>query len=270
MTLRRLIVFGVCAVGVSCLYLLPSVARSPHPVPGPRGLDEPTSRPSGSPVRDASSTVSAPAEASPSRTTSDRTTATAQEADQPSRPRPAPAQQTTSGATAFDRGHGTDEESPTTVADLTGAAVTSTRLTLSWPAATDNVGVVGYSVVLDGFEVATTAKTSTTIRWFNDDAQEHLVQVRALDAAGNLSARSANLLVARPTPAPDPTPEPSTSAPEPVRSPTPTPDPTPSPAPSASAPAAELGQELPSAEAAEQVEPSETTAPRATAPAGAR
>ena len=274
MTLRRLIVFGVCAVGVSCLYLLPSLARSPHQGPAPRALNEPTSRPSGSTVRNASRPTGAPAEASPSRASADPTTRAAEEVDQPTSPAPAPAQTSASGATAFDRADWTDEEAPATVADLRSAAVTPTRLSLRWPPASDNVGVVGYTVELDGFEVATTAKTSTTIRWFNNDSGEHLVQVRARDAAGNLSARSANLLVARPTPAPAPAP--STPAPEPTLTPKPTPDPTPSPSPSASAPAGSA-DEPDSASTppepsprVEQVEPADSAEPQATAPAGAR
>lgn len=237
MTLRRLIVFGVCAVGVASLHLLPSGGRLPHHASGPGELDEPTVRPSGRAVRDASSPVRPRAEASASHRTVAPAPSREPEADEPSRPRPSTADPTrVAGATAFDPDGRADEESPAAVAELTSAAVTPSRLSLRWPAARDNVGVVGYTVVLDGFEVATTSETSATVRWFNNDAREHIVQVRALDAAGNRSATSPNLLVARPTPAPSPTTEPSTPSPEPTPTPEPTQEPTPSSAPSASAP----------------------------------
>ena len=270
-TLRRLIVFGVCAVGVSCLYLLPGVSRAPQPAPNPRTLDEPTAGRPGGTTRDASRPVAAPGEAFPSRTVSDPTTGPVTEADQPGYPEPTPTHPSTSDALASEPVRWTDDESPAAVADVTSAAVTPSRLSLRWPAASDNVGVVGYSVVLDGFEVATTAETSTTIRWFNDDAREHLVQVRAIDAAGNLSTRSANLLVTRPTPAPTPTPEPVAPTPEPTS--TPTPDPAPTASPSAPAPsgrAEEAGRESAPPEPAERVGPAGPAEAQAPAPAGVR
>ena len=102
-------------------------------------------------------------------------------------------------------------------------------MTLRWPPASDNVGVVGYRVLLNGYEVTTTPTTHATIRWFNDDARDQVVQVRALDAAGNQSPASPSLVVERPTPAPTPTgtPTPSTR-PDPTARPTPQPTPTPS------------------------------------------
>jgi hypothetical protein len=158
-TLRHLLVFGVCAVGVSCLYLVPSVAGSGHPVSSPRPHDEPTLRPSERVVRDAA-------------------------------------------ATAFDPAERPDHEPPEAVGAITSTDVSATSLTISWPAASDDVGVVGYTVLLDGFEVATTQQTHATLRWFNDDAREHVLQVRALDGAGNRSPASPNLLLSRPVPGP--------------------------------------------------------------------
>ena len=75
---------------------------------------------------------------------------------------------------------------------------------MTWSAATDNVGVVGYKIWLNGFQVASTAETHAELRWFNDDATQHVVQVRALDAAGNQSMSSPTFVVTRPTPAPTP------------------------------------------------------------------
>jgi hypothetical protein len=113
-----------------------------------------------------------------------------------------------------------DSEPPQPVANIEPARVTPEQLTISWPAAADNVGVIGYSVWLNGFEVATTAETQAQLRWFNDDSGQHVVQIRALDAAGNQSASSPTLMVTRPSPEPTATP-----TPQPPGSPTPSAEP---------------------------------------------
>jgi hypothetical protein len=123
-----------------------------------------------------------------------------------------------------------DSEPPQPVADIEPSTVTSQQLTISWPTASDNIGVIGYRVWLNGFEVATTAETRAHLRWFNDDSGQHVVQIRAIDAAGNQSRSSPTLVVMRPSPEPAPTP-----TPEPPDSPTPTVEPThPVPEPSES------------------------------------
>lgn len=246
MTLRRLLVFGVCALGVASLYVVPGIARSPQQVTGTQPLDEPTARPSRSVVRDAS----APTTPRPTRTTGPSATPTAgptpaetssAPVEQPAPapvPEPAEPSPARTGATAFDPADPRDDEAPQPVAELRSADLSPSRLTVRWPAAADNVGVVQYKVVLNGFEVARTARTSATVRWFNDDAREQLVQVKAVDAAGNESPSSPPLLVARPTPGPTPSPSEPTPAPsQPAPSPsapttgaTPTP-PAPTPAP---------------------------------------
>ncbi len=104
------------------------------------------------------------------------------------------------------------------VREIDPPTATRDRLALTWPATTDNVGVVGYKIWLDGFPVATTAETHAELRWFNDDATQHVVQIRAIDAAGNQSTSSPAFVVTRPTPEPTPTP-----TPEPSASPTPEP-----------------------------------------------
>jgi hypothetical protein len=113
-----------------------------------------------------------------------------------------------------------DSDPPQPVADIEASKVTARRLTISWPAASDNVGVIGYRIWLNGFEVATTAETRARLRWFNDDSGQHVVQIRALDAAGNQSQSSPTLVVTRPSAEPTVTP-----TPEPSDSPTPTGEP---------------------------------------------
>jgi hypothetical protein len=168
------------------------------------------------------------------------------------------------GGTPFDPARADDAVAPAPVSEVTSAAVTPDRLTLRWPPASDNVGVVSYRVLLNGYEVASTPATHATVRWFNDDAREHIVQVRALDAAGNESPASPSLLVARPTPSPSPSPTPDPST-EPDPSGSPAPEPTPSASPT------EPSQEIPgSSEPDEGEEPTVTTSPRPVSSAGER
>ena len=94
------------------------------------------------------------------------------------------------GNSAFDPKQTKDEEPPAPVAAITPAEATAERLRLTWPRATDNEQVGGYRIWLNGYEVATTAETQVTLRWFNDDAGKHVVQIKAIDAAGNTSASS--------------------------------------------------------------------------------
>ena len=49
-TIRRMIVFGVCALGVGSLYLVPSLARSPDQIGLQPVSDEPTGSPAGGPT----------------------------------------------------------------------------------------------------------------------------------------------------------------------------------------------------------------------------
>ena len=90
--------------------------------------------------------------------------------------------------------------------------MTADELSLSWPAASDNRRVIGYRIWLNGYEVATTAETRATLRWFNDDEGQHVVQIKAIDAAGNQSETWSTLLVTRPSPEPTEAP-PSTTQP---------------------------------------------------------
>lgn len=259
-TLRRLLVFGVCAVGVGCLYLVPGIARAPQQVGTPRPVDRPTAVRSSAGTEDAS-TRRTPRPSASATSGADATDAPAEPEAPAGSPTRAPARPSTTGATAFDPDERTDAVAPAAVTDISSAAVTSRELTLSWPAASDNVAVIGYRVMLNGYEVATTKETHATVPWFNDDAREHVVQVRALDAAGNESVSSPNLVVARPTPAPSPSPTPTPPTPDPEQTPEPVPTPsaTPSPTPVPSSEPSGAGGE-----------PSLATTPEATASTGTR
>ena len=220
--------FGVCVAGVSCLYLLPGAGRAPHQVGGSRPQNQSPMSPSAAPATaTASATRSRPASATPAPAPT--STASQPRVEDTAERQPAASRSPSRGGAPFDPARSDDAVAPARVADVTSAAVTPDALTLRWPAASDNVGVVSYRVLLNGYEVATTPTTHATIRWFNDDARDQVVQVRALDAAGNQSPASASLVVERPTPSPTPTgtPTPSTR-PEPTARPTPQPTPTPS------------------------------------------
>jgi hypothetical protein len=227
-----MIVFGVCALGVGSLYLIPSIAGTPEQIGVPRANDGPTSGSLG--VQSDTSLESA----SPTR---DRDSLGgsdgAGQAIVPTTQRSEPDVENTEG----DEGRSSsksvaepkvteDSEPPEPVADIEPSAVTADRLSLMWPAATDDVGVIGYRIWLNGFEVATTAETKAKLHWFNDDSGQHVVQIRAVDAAGNQSRSSPTLVVTRPSPDPTATPTPSES-PSPTESNRPDPQASDSPGP---------------------------------------
>jgi hypothetical protein len=229
-TLRRIIVFGVCALGVGSLYLVPSVARSPEQIGVPKANDDPTIQPVGA------QPDTSPQSASPSRDRNSLTggrrdplsTAPTTQLSEPPTESPDGDKSRSSRKSPDEPKDTKDSEPPEPVADIEPSAVTADRLSLRWPVATDDVGVIGYRIWLNGFEVATTAETEAKLRWFNDDSGQHVVQIRALDAAGNQSRTSPTLVVVRPSPEPTPTPTPS-------ESPTPTDEPTESGRPAAQA-----------------------------------
>ena len=69
---------------------------------------------------------------------------------------------------------------------MLSVSVEETRVSLSWPAATDNQGIVGYRVYLDGSltsELGSDEFTSTVENLA--PAREYILAVTALDAAGN-------------------------------------------------------------------------------------
>ncbi|HEY5784752.1 MAG TPA: hypothetical protein VIT65_08240 [Microlunatus sp.] len=210
-TIRRLLVFGVCLAGVGGLYLMPSTAGSPAGRGSPGQRDLPASPPSvatvvsvATPMLEPGSfgTVAAtPAARFPS--TTDR------RAGMPGADRPVSRPMATAGRP------GRDQNPPGAVGPLSVTRVDADRLTVTWPTATDDVGVVSYKVWLNGFVVVTTQQQRASLPWFNDSST-HVVQVRALDAVGNEGPSSPTLLVVRPSPSPAATTSshaPSTSAP---------------------------------------------------------
>jgi hypothetical protein len=213
-TIRRMIVFGVCALGVGSLYLVPSIARTPEQIGVPKANDGPASGSLGA-QSDKSGESASP---SGERDWLDEGQRDRQVAAAPTQP-PATDRQSIDGEERRSNKKTTDEPKdteddsvpPEPVADIEPSAVTVDQLSLRWPAATDDVGVIGYRIWLNGFEVATTAETQAKLRWFNDESGHHVVQIRAVDAAGNQSRSSPTLVITRPAPDPTATPMPSES-----------------------------------------------------------
>jgi hypothetical protein len=206
---------------------VPSVAVPPQQVSIRQAADEPQPQPSDSaivrlPQSGPTGEASQPVEVDPP--VSDPTQPAAVNpppTDVPTQSSPSP---TSVGRTAYDPDDTPDAEPPSAVSTITPAEVTADTLSLTWPAATDNRRVIGYRVWLNGYEVATTAETQVKVRWFNDEEGQHLVQVKAIDAAGNQSTTWTTLLVTRPSPGPTPssTPKPTATSPAPTASPSPT------------------------------------------------
>jgi len=93
---------------------------------------------------------------------------------------------------------GSDTQAPTAPGTPTATGITATSATLSWPASTDNVGVVGYDVVRVSGTTETAATSSTTTQGTVTGltpSTAYTFAVYARDAAGNRSARSATVSV---------------------------------------------------------------------------
>ena len=81
---------------------------------------------------------------------------------------------------------GTDSTPPTVPTNEHFTGSTQTSISLAWNASTDNVGVTGYRVYLDGSAVGTTASTSYTFTGLACGTS-YTVSISAYDAAGNAS-----------------------------------------------------------------------------------
>ena len=82
-----------------------------------------------------------------------------------------------------------DTTSPSAPPNLARVGSTTTSITLSWNASTDNVGVVGYSTYRNGTAVSTT----TSLSWIFTSlvcGTTYAFEVEGYDAAGNRSPRS--------------------------------------------------------------------------------
>ena len=86
-------------------------------------------------------------------------------------------------------GGGPDTQPPSTPTNLTASNTTQTTTDISWNASTDNVGVTGYNVYLNGGLLGSVTGTSATITGLTASTT-YTVGVSAYDAAGNESGQA--------------------------------------------------------------------------------
>jgi len=82
-----------------------------------------------------------------------------------------------------------DTTAPSIPTNLSVDTITATSISLSWTAATDNVGVTGYEIYRDGIKVATSTTTTYTDSNLNPKTA-YRYTVTAYDLAGNVSESS--------------------------------------------------------------------------------
>ncbi|MBE9914623.1 carbohydrate-binding protein [Paenibacillus donghaensis] len=87
-------------------------------------------------------------------------------------------------------GGGTDTEAPTMPTNLAVTGVTTSSVSLSWTASTDNVGVTGYNVYQGTTQVMSVTGTTATVTGLAAGTS-YTFRVAAKDAVGNVSPQSA-------------------------------------------------------------------------------
>ena len=96
---------------------------------------------------------------------------------------------------------GSDAIAPSAPTALSAQAASSTKVVLSWHAATDNTGVAGYTVYRGGAAIAT---VFGTVSGYTDGSaaagKTYVYAVDAFDASGNRSARTKGVSVTMPSP----------------------------------------------------------------------
>ncbi len=83
-------------------------------------------------------------------------------------------------------GAAADTQAPSTPSNVTASNVSQTGADISWSASSDNVGVTGYDVYVDGSLDGSTSATSYSVSGLTASTS-YSVSVRAKDAAGNES-----------------------------------------------------------------------------------
>ena len=97
---------------------------------------------------------------------------------------------TTSATVTVTVSNGTPDTTPPSVpGGLTATAVSSSQISLSWTASTDNVGVTGYNVFRGGTKIGTSPSASYLDGGLTASTS-YTYAVSAFDAAGNTSAQS--------------------------------------------------------------------------------
>ena len=97
----------------------------------------------------------------------------------------------TIGTTTITCSTGGDTQTPTVPAGLSGQAISSSQINLSWTASTDNIGVTGYRIYRNGALIGTSTITSYSNTGLSASTT-YTYTVSAYDAAGNASSQSAS------------------------------------------------------------------------------
>ncbi|MBV6646863.1 MAG: T9SS type A sorting domain-containing protein, partial [Cyclobacteriaceae bacterium] len=88
----------------------------------------------------------------------------------------------------FSASTGGDTQPPTAPTNLSASGISASGFSISWDASSDNIGVTGYNVYVDGVLDGTTSLVSYSISGLSASTA-YDVEVEATDAAGNLSTR---------------------------------------------------------------------------------
>lgn len=91
-------------------------------------------------------------------------------------------------------GGGSDTQAPTAPTGLTSTGKTSSSVSLSWGASSDNVGVTAYDIYSGSNQLLSVAGTSATVSGLSASTA-YSFTVKARDAAGNTSAASNSVSV---------------------------------------------------------------------------
>ncbi|MBL85353.1 MAG: hypothetical protein CMO82_01700 [Winogradskyella sp.] len=91
-------------------------------------------------------------------------------------------------------GGSVDDQAPSVPSGLAASNIGSSSFDVSWNASSDNVGVTGYNVYVNGSLYGSVSGTSITISGLTPDTT-YAIRVSAYDAAGNTSAQSSVLNV---------------------------------------------------------------------------
>lgn len=112
-----------------------------------------------------------------------------------------------SEAATFTTAKAVDTEAPSVPTDVKASDVTKTGATVTWTASTDNKGVAGYNVYVNGTQVNDTLVATTEyVLTGLTEGTEYTVEVEAVDTNNNVSAKAAVTFTTAKTPV---TPEPT-------------------------------------------------------------
>lgn len=95
------------------------------------------------------------------------------------------------GAYEYGSGNSSDTQAPTVPTNLTATPISSSQINLSWNASTDNVGIAGYVITMNGFNSYWVTNGTTFGNTGLTPSTSYTYTVAAYDAAGNISAPTA-------------------------------------------------------------------------------